>query len=357
MVAMKSIGQQLREARLARKMTLEAASKATKIKVEQLMELENNNYSRFAAPAYARGFIRIYARALGLDEHRLIDQLDGFINEQDEEIFLNSNPVNYIPEETGDKHLRFTKREIGMMIAGGIMLCIIGILLYKVFWVDLHTPGTGLATRQIDARSVASTPIEQANQSEERVAPAAPVNPWSIPRNSTEVASGEEELGIPRALPLNPALGSAVGGNAEGEPIVARAIPVGEVVGEGIVAPRAQPVNPSVGASSEVKPSEAGSSADGTASAKPGLISSGLRQLTLETSEHSWVRVTEVTSGKAVEVFSDVMEPGERRQFQAERFVLTFSVPAAVKVSLDGKELGVLSEERSPMEFQIPKAE
>jgi len=59
---MKSVGEKLKLARLHRHWTPQAAAKATKIKVEQLLDLENDAYNKFASPSYARGFVRIYAR-------------------------------------------------------------------------------------------------------------------------------------------------------------------------------------------------------------------------------------------------------------------------------------------------------
>jgi cytoskeleton protein RodZ len=328
---MKSIGQQLREARVARKMTLEAASKATKIKVEQLMELENNNYARFAAPAYARGFIRIYARMLGLDEHRLIDQLDGFIDEQDEEFFLNSNPVNYIPDEIENKNHGMTNREVGMMIAGGVMLCIIGILGYKVFWVDAtgntYSKGSAPIVNSIQGLDLAKPNLS----GEEPVAVAVPVNPWAIEQGELPAEESKKNIS-PNA-------------DEQGIP-VAKAVAVGEVMQEeAIIAPRAQPVGGSI--PKEVTPTPAEPRA-----AKP---IDGLRQLVLLASEDCWVRVTEIIKGEPKHVFADQMLAGEKKQFRADRFIVTAGVPAALKVFLDEKDLGILSEDRLPTEFHIPK--
>jgi cytoskeleton protein RodZ len=333
---MKSIGQQLREARLARKMTIEAASKATKIKAEQLLELENNNYARFAAPAYARGFIRIYARMLGLDEHRLIDQLDGFIDEQDEEFFLNSNPVNYIPDEKEDRSQRMSNREVGMMIAGGVMLCIIGVLAYRVFWSD--------ANETVASRRTASTvnppPSAEAalpnSLQEEPVAVAVPVNPWAIDQQESSSLELSQTITAPRA--------TAVEGIEDQNLPVARALPVRELSQENIQIPRARPVNENI--LKEPRPPT------DQPAARP---ADGLRRLVLLATEDCWVRVAEIKNEEVQQVFADQILAGEEKQFRAERFIVTAGVPAALKVFLDGKDLGILSEERLPMEFQIPK--
>ena len=80
---MKTVGKQLQEARLARNWTPELAARETKIKVDRLGDLERDDYSHFTSPTYARGFVRTYARALGLDEYRILRQLDNKLPDDD----------------------------------------------------------------------------------------------------------------------------------------------------------------------------------------------------------------------------------------------------------------------------------
>jgi len=70
---METIGQQLRAARERKKITLEAAAQATKIKSEHLAALEANQFENIEAPVYVKGFIKIYARFLGIEEKPLVD--------------------------------------------------------------------------------------------------------------------------------------------------------------------------------------------------------------------------------------------------------------------------------------------
>ena len=74
---MKSVGKQLQEARLAKNWTPELAARETKIKVDRLRDLEADDYTHFTSPTYARGFLRTYARFLGLDEYKILRQLVG----------------------------------------------------------------------------------------------------------------------------------------------------------------------------------------------------------------------------------------------------------------------------------------
>ena len=92
---MKTVGKQLQEGRLEKKWTPEMASRETKIRVDRLIDLESDNFSNFSNPTYARGFVRTYARALHLDEYRLLRQLDQKLPEWDGTL-VNNTGVMYI---------------------------------------------------------------------------------------------------------------------------------------------------------------------------------------------------------------------------------------------------------------------
>src|SRR3954469_2646178 len=64
---MEGLGQKLKEARLARGLTLEEAGRLTKIRPAQLNDIENEDFSQFASLAYAKGFLVIYGKFLEVD--------------------------------------------------------------------------------------------------------------------------------------------------------------------------------------------------------------------------------------------------------------------------------------------------
>jgi cytoskeletal protein RodZ len=68
-----SIGQQLKLARAAMGITPSEVARATNMKVQIVDALESDDFSSMAAPAYAKGFIRLYAEHVGLDPKPLID--------------------------------------------------------------------------------------------------------------------------------------------------------------------------------------------------------------------------------------------------------------------------------------------
>ena len=69
---MKTIGQVLREAREKKGLTVAQAVEGTRSKSQVIQALEQDDFSRFPAPIYTRGFIKLYAEFLGLDPAELI---------------------------------------------------------------------------------------------------------------------------------------------------------------------------------------------------------------------------------------------------------------------------------------------
>jgi cytoskeletal protein RodZ len=69
---MGELGNTLSRARRARAITLEDVERDTHVSKRYLEALENEDFSIFPAPVYARGFLRTYARYLGLNPEELI---------------------------------------------------------------------------------------------------------------------------------------------------------------------------------------------------------------------------------------------------------------------------------------------
>ncbi len=72
---MASIGQQLREAREARGLSLEDVAAETRIRLEYLEAIENDNFAALPDDVVTRGFVRNFARAVGLDPETLMTAL------------------------------------------------------------------------------------------------------------------------------------------------------------------------------------------------------------------------------------------------------------------------------------------
>lgn len=71
---MASIGEQLKDARLAQNKSLDEVSSNTNISKKYLEALENDDYETFPAEVYARGFLKNYAKSLKLDAQSILDE-------------------------------------------------------------------------------------------------------------------------------------------------------------------------------------------------------------------------------------------------------------------------------------------
>ena len=72
-----ALGEQLRKARLERNLRPSEVAAATRMKVQIVEALEQEDFSKMAAPIYGKGFIRMYAEHVGLDPNT--DYLEGAV--------------------------------------------------------------------------------------------------------------------------------------------------------------------------------------------------------------------------------------------------------------------------------------
>ena len=69
-----SVGQQLKRQRESLELSLDEVAESTKIRAWYLEALEEDNRERLPADVYALGFLRAYARHLGLDATDVVDR-------------------------------------------------------------------------------------------------------------------------------------------------------------------------------------------------------------------------------------------------------------------------------------------
>ncbi len=71
---MMNFGSELRQHRLSQGMGLDALSTSTKISLRYLVALESDRFTELPGGVFNRGIVRSYAKALGLDEKRQVEQ-------------------------------------------------------------------------------------------------------------------------------------------------------------------------------------------------------------------------------------------------------------------------------------------
>ncbi|MEM7013466.1 MAG: helix-turn-helix transcriptional regulator, partial [Verrucomicrobiota bacterium] len=72
-----SIGKQLKEARMKQGLTTEDIAHETRISDAHLRQLEEDDYSKFPNPTYARSFLGIYSEFLEVDAENVIEAMHG----------------------------------------------------------------------------------------------------------------------------------------------------------------------------------------------------------------------------------------------------------------------------------------
>ncbi|MDN5347732.1 MAG: hypothetical protein PWP65_1296, partial [Clostridia bacterium] len=115
---MGGIGEQLRRARQEKGLTLHEVEEATKIRLKYLNALEEEAFDELPGRVYAIGFLRNYARYLGLDAEELVRQLKEIVPLPQEEPLRGFTP--------GHELTVSRRRWQRLLIAGLVILALIG---------------------------------------------------------------------------------------------------------------------------------------------------------------------------------------------------------------------------------------
>src|SRR5215217_4667857 len=85
---MESIGEFFRQVRETKGLTVDEVASKTRIRSDFVKALEDGNFAKLPDQVFARGFVRSYARSLGLDEedaiHRFVQSAGAYYEKQDE---------------------------------------------------------------------------------------------------------------------------------------------------------------------------------------------------------------------------------------------------------------------------------
>ncbi len=98
-----TIGQRLKAAREEQRLTLDKVFESTRIRIQYLKALEEDDLSVMPSPVQARGYLRNYAEFLGLDVGRLLEELRESSTQKPSEVVIGpadipQEPVGLTPE-------------------------------------------------------------------------------------------------------------------------------------------------------------------------------------------------------------------------------------------------------------------
>jgi cytoskeletal protein RodZ len=198
-----TVGKKLQQARLAKQLSIEEAARVTRIRPDKLLDLEEDNYSNFPSMSYAKGFLLLYARFLGVDVRDYADTLHAPnpVSSDDYE-YLNvasSSP----PPPPSRRPYRFSPRRQRTLLPVVVFAVLIAIVVFGIhFIITAERVGIGDTTDKTDASSPSESPAISTVPAATPVVAEVPPPPVSTPM--PEIRHEPTPLPIARAIPVTP---------------------------------------------------------------------------------------------------------------------------------------------------------
>jgi cytoskeletal protein RodZ len=285
---MESIGEFFKQVRETKGLTVDEVASKTRIRTDFVKALEEGNFAKLPDQVFARGFVRSYARSLGLDEedaiHRFTQSAGAFYEKQDERERLR---VRQAEEE----RKRQANRKAVAVAIGIAILTLVFLLSREQSSVLVRRSASDLPA---SAKRTAPVPPEPSAHQEPPTSPSGAKANVPSPTSTKPVTETAENQGA-------------------SESAVAAVTPEA-----------ALPVPPSLGSDGPL----GGISLEGSATTEGQLV------LDLEATELSWV-VVQIDGGSPQEA---LLRPGEKAKWKGQdQFILTLGNAGGVKAELNGK--------------------
>lgn len=179
------VGHALRKVRRQKKVALEDISKALKIRVRYLEAIENESLGDLPSHVYGVAFVRSYARFLGLDEEKILNQYHAQIDQ--------SLPVQGydFPEPLTTRATPGFKSFLlgGLLILGSLSL-------WAYMKKPIFTPAIDSSKEIKSEEKKTSDPLEGTDNS-----PSAHVTERSVLSHDSEVSNSQKEESDTETLP------------------------------------------------------------------------------------------------------------------------------------------------------------
>nr|WP_294849601.1 helix-turn-helix domain-containing protein [uncultured Sphingomonas sp.] len=192
-----TVGQQLREAREAKGLTVEDVAAATRIPTRHLTSLEESAWDKLPAATYSIGFAKNYAGAVGLDRAAIGDQLRA---EMGGALPPAPPPIEYL--EVADPKRSFPKG----LVFGALALLVLAAV--GLVWVNERQLQADAASNAVAENNVvaAPQPTNPAPVAAQPVTLTATDAVWlQIKDGQTTLKQGEMQAGETFAVPANAA--------------------------------------------------------------------------------------------------------------------------------------------------------
>ena len=130
-----SLGSYLQRERLKKQFSLEVVAEQTCINIGTLRAIESNDRSKMPAEVFSRGFIKLYAKFLGLDQQEVLEHYDREMPQSDEENIRNHDV--FYNEKLAESPPFFSLRKIFFLL---ILLALIALGYY--FFLYSESPSS-----------------------------------------------------------------------------------------------------------------------------------------------------------------------------------------------------------------------
>lgn len=186
------VGIQLQTARTRLGYSLEEVASRTRLHVNVLRHLESGRFDKLPSLAYTRGFLRIYARELGLDPKLILREFQPSADWEDSLLDLRPDMLESIPTRAAVPVL--TSRRVGfsvLSLAALFIFSVAGIQMYRVWPVKSSKDPSTLAPIGLDQKS--DSPAPATPSPDGFVKAALPVTPADASAK-TPTAAGASSL-------------------------------------------------------------------------------------------------------------------------------------------------------------------
>lgn len=166
---MGAFGDRLRREREMRGITLDEIAESTKISRRHLQALEKDQFDQLPGGVFNKGFVRAYARFLGIDEDQAVSDYSTASNEQPE-------PEDKFPLEIHDepdRDLNPRRSVVPLAFAGAAL---VGILVGYMFWAK-SKPHASEATEARPQQAVTASPSPAAPKPDSTQIPGTQTTP------------------------------------------------------------------------------------------------------------------------------------------------------------------------------------
>lgn len=140
------VASQLGVARLRLGWTIEEAAARTRLHLNVIRRLEAGEFDQFPSLAYARGFLKIYSRELGLDPKKILREFQPLNDPEDSILDIRPEMLEALPTRASEPIL--TSRGVGLgvlALVGVFIVSVVGIQLYRVWPVKSPQDPSSLA--------------------------------------------------------------------------------------------------------------------------------------------------------------------------------------------------------------------